>query len=144
LGTSHESRQTAFVIVDAHTDVALELLVGEGDEPWLKLILREGRDRLLERYWLPRLEAGGVGIQVCPLYGAYAPGDGARGRALAQESELRRAAEETAERICLVRAGADLADPRLRLVLSMEGWNRSKAIPARSTTGMSGACARRA
>ena len=109
------------VIIDAHTDVVLELLVGEGGEPSLELILRQGQDRLLERYWLPRLEAGGVGIEICPLYGACAPGDGARGRALAQEAELRRAVEENAERVCLVRTGADLADPRLRLVLSMEG-----------------------
>ena len=109
------------VIIDAHTDMVLELLVGEGEEPSLELILRQGRDRLLERYWLPRLEAGGVGIQICPLYGACAPGDGARGRALAQEAELRRAVEENAERLCLVRTVADLADPRLRLVLSMEG-----------------------
>jgi hypothetical protein len=55
------------VIIDAHTDVVLELLVGEGGEPSLELILRQGEDRLLERYWLPRLEAGGVGIQICPL-----------------------------------------------------------------------------
>lgn len=109
------------VIIDAHTDMVLELLVGEGEEPSLELILRQGQDRLLERYWLPRLEAGGVGIQICPLYGACAPGDGARGRALAQEAELRRAVEENAERLCLVRTVADLADPRLRLVLSMEG-----------------------
>jgi hypothetical protein len=86
-------------IVDAHTDVLLELLVGEGAKPSLELILRRGRDRLLERYWLPRLEAGGVGIQICPLCGACAPGTRARERALAQEAELMRAAEETAERI---------------------------------------------
>jgi membrane dipeptidase len=109
------------VIIDAHTDVLLELLVGEGEAPSLELILRHGEDRLLERYWLPRLAAGGVGIQICPLYGACALGAGARARALAQEAELRRAAEETAERVCVVGAGADLADSRLRLVLSMEG-----------------------
>jgi membrane dipeptidase len=64
---------------------------------------------------------GGVGIQICPLHGACAPGPWAGGRALAQDAELRRAAEETAERVCVARAGADLADPRVRLVLSMEG-----------------------
>jgi hypothetical protein len=96
------------VIVDAHADVVLELLVGEGEEPSLKLILREGRDRLLERYWLPRFEPGGVGIQICPLYGASAPGDGARGRALAQESELRRAAEQ---RRRPQPGGSETADP---------------------------------
>jgi membrane dipeptidase len=109
------------VIVDGHTDVLLELLVGDGEEQSVELVLRRGRERLFERYWLPRLEAGGVGIQICPLYGACAPGAGASERALAQEAELRRAVEENAERVCLVRTGADLADPRLRLILSMEG-----------------------
>jgi membrane dipeptidase len=50
-----------------------------------------------------------------------APGDGAFERALAQEAQLRRAAEENAERVCLVRTRAELADPRLRLVLAIEG-----------------------
>jgi membrane dipeptidase len=109
------------VIVDAHNDVLLELLIGGGEEQSPELILRQGEDRLFERYWLPRLEAGGVGVQICPLYGASAPGDGSRGRALAQEAELRRAVEANAERVCLVRARGELGDPRLRLVLSMEG-----------------------
>jgi membrane dipeptidase len=109
------------VIVDAHNDVLLELLIGGGEEQSPELILRQGEDRLFERYWLPRLEAGGVGVQICPLYGACAPGDGWRGRALAQEAELRRAVEANAERVCLVRTRGELEDPRLRLVLSMEG-----------------------
>jgi hypothetical protein len=78
------------VIVDAQNDVLLELLIGGGEEQSLELILRQDEDRLFERYWLPRLEAGGVGVQICPLHGASAPGDGSRGRALAQEAELRR------------------------------------------------------
>jgi membrane dipeptidase len=106
------------VIVDAHTDVVLELLVGEGDEPSLELVLREGA---LGRSWLPALEAGGVGVQICPLYGACEPGDGAAGRALAQLAELQRSAAEHADRVCLVRTAAELTDPRVRLVLSMEG-----------------------
>jgi hypothetical protein len=61
---------------------------------------------------------------------------------LAQEAELRRAVEESGERVCLVRARADLADPRLRLVLSMEGVEPLEGDPARSRTGMYGVCAR--
>jgi hypothetical protein len=61
------------VIVDAHNDVLLELLVGAGEEPSLELVLPGGRDRLFERYWLPKLEAAGVGVQICPLYGACEP-----------------------------------------------------------------------
>jgi membrane dipeptidase len=109
------------VIVDAHTDVVLELLVGPGEVPTLELFLRHGSEGVFERYWLARLEAAGVGIQVCPLYGACAPGPGARGRALAQEAELRRAVEANAERVCLVRTCEELADSRVRIVLSMEG-----------------------
>jgi len=109
------------VIVDAHTDVLLELVVDPQNEHALELVLRRGRERVFDRYWLPRLQAGGVGIQICPLYGACAPGPGARGRALAQEAEFRCAVEENAGRVCHVRARADLEDSRLRLVLSMEG-----------------------
>jgi membrane dipeptidase len=109
------------VIVDAHTDVILELLVGPGEDPSLGLVLRPGPQGVFERYWLPRLEAADVGIQVCPLYGACAPGPGARERAQAQEAELKRAIEANAERVCLVRARDDLEDPRVGIVLSMEG-----------------------
>jgi membrane dipeptidase len=109
------------VIVDAHTDVVLELLVGPGEEPTLELVLRQGSEGVFERHWLPRLEAAGVGIQVCPLYGACEPGPGARGRALAQEAELSRAIEANAVRVCLVRTREELEDPRVRIVLSMEG-----------------------
>jgi membrane dipeptidase len=108
------------VIVDAHNDVILEL-VGEDE-----LVLREG---LFERYWLPELEASGVGVQICPLYGASQLGPGARERALAQHAELRRAVEANADRVCLVRTASDLEDPRLRLVLAMEGMEPLEGDP---------------
>lgn len=108
------------MIVDAHNDVILQL-VGEDE-----LVLREG---LFERYWLPELEAAGVGVQICPLYGACEPGPGARERALAQHAELRRAAEANADRVCLARTAADLDDPRLRLVLAMEGMEPLEGDP---------------
>jgi hypothetical protein len=110
----------AAVIVDAHNDLLLELVLRDEKRP-LELVLRRGEERLFERYWLPRLEAGGVGVQVCPLYAATAPREEARGRAVAQEAEFRRAVEENAGRVCQVRVRAELDDPRLRLVLSMEG-----------------------
>jgi membrane dipeptidase len=128
LGLASPSNCTS-VIVDAHTDVLLELIVGDGEEPSLELVLRHGRERLFERYWLSKLEAGGVGIQICPLYGACAPGPGASGRALAQQAQLGCAVEENAERVCLVRTGADLADPRVRLILSMEGVEALEGDP---------------
>jgi membrane dipeptidase len=109
------------VIIDAHNDLLLELVMRRGREESFELVLRRGEERLFERYWLPRLEAGGVGVQVCPLYAADAPREEARSRALAQEAEFTRAVEENVDRVCHVRTRAELDDPRLRLVLSMEG-----------------------
>jgi membrane dipeptidase len=104
------------VIVDAHNDVLLEL-----EPESLTLELRRGPERLLDRYWMPQLEAAGVGIQICPLYGACEPGEGARERALAQAAELGAAVEANPERMCRAGTRAELDDPRLRLILSMEG-----------------------
>lgn len=100
------------MVVDAHTDVLLEVAVGEG------LVLRPG---LFERYWLPRLVAGGVVVQICPLYGEGARRNDARARTLAQMAEFGRVIAENAEHVCHVRSRADLEDRRLRLLLSMEG-----------------------
>jgi membrane dipeptidase len=101
------------VIVDAHTDVLLEVV-----DPSLELVLRQGS---FERYWLRRLTAGGVGVQICPLYGEGARRTDARERTLAELAEFTRAVEENAEHVCHVRTRAHLDDARLRLVLSMEG-----------------------
>jgi membrane dipeptidase len=109
------------VIVDAHSDLLLELVVREGEAQTLELVLRRGREGLFGRYWLPRLEAGGVGVQICPLYAASAPRAEARDWASAQEAEFGLAVGENGERVCQVRTRAELDDPRLRLMLSMEG-----------------------
>jgi membrane dipeptidase len=115
------------VIVDAHNDLLLELIFQRNGRP--DLVLRRGPERLFEQYWLPKLEAGGVGVQVCPLYGATAPPGQARAWAVAQEEELRLAVEENADRVCLVTTRASLDDPRLRLVLSMEGVEALEGDP---------------
>jgi membrane dipeptidase len=112
---------TGATIVDAHTDVLLELVVNEREEPSLELVLRRGKAAVFERYWLPRLEAGGVAVQICPLYGEGARRRDPRDRALAQAAEFDRLVAEHAERVCQIWAGADLDDPRLRLILAMEG-----------------------
>jgi microsomal dipeptidase-like Zn-dependent dipeptidase len=109
------------MIVDAHTDVLLELVVEDGGKPSYDLILRCGEAGVFERYWLPRLLAGDVGVQICPLYGEGARRRDARTRTLAQEAEFRRVVERHAENVCLVQRRTDLDDSRLRLVLSMEG-----------------------
>jgi len=56
-----------------------------------------------------------------PLYGACEPGDGARGRAVAQAAALGRAVEANADRACLVCSRSELEDSRLRLLLAMKG-----------------------
>ena len=106
------------VIVDAHNDVLLEVHPA-GDA--LALTLPRGEERRFDRHWLPELEAAGVGVQICPLYGACERREGYRDRALAQARELGAAAAANADRVCLVRPRADLDDRRLRLVLAMEG-----------------------
>jgi len=109
------------VIVDAHNDLLLELVLSRQEGKFGDLVLRTGDERLFDRYWLPRLEAGGVGIQICPLYAAEKEYLRPRERLLAQEAEFRRLVEENEDRVSQVRTRADLDDPRLRLMLSMEG-----------------------
>jgi membrane dipeptidase len=109
------------VLVDAHTDVLLELVVHGDGEKSLELVLRPGDEGVFKRYWLSRLLAGDVGVQICPLYGEGAARGDARERTLAQIAEFDRVVEEHAEHVCRVRTSGDLDDTRLRLVLSMEG-----------------------
>jgi membrane dipeptidase len=103
------------VIVDAHTDILH--LVGENFE----LVLGRGEAGAFQRYWLPTLRAGGVGVQICPLYGEGARRSDARELTLDQVGEFERVVEANAEHVCHVQTRADLDDARLRLVLAMEG-----------------------
>jgi membrane dipeptidase len=64
---------------------------------------------------------GNVGVQICPLYGEGAGRSDARERTLAQVAEFRRVVEENSEQVCQVRTSAELDDPRLQLLLAMEG-----------------------
>ncbi len=118
------------MIVDAHNDLLLELVLSREEGKFGDLVLRTGDERLFDRYWLPRLEAGGVGIQVCPLYAAEKEYAQPRERLLAQEAEFLRLLDENADRVSPVRTRADLDDPRLRLMLSMEGVEGLEGDPA--------------
>ena len=112
------------VIVDAHTDVLH--FVGENFE----LVLRRGEAGAFQRYWLPTLRAGGVGVQICPLYGEGARRSDARELTLDQVGEFERVVEANAEHVCHVQTRADLDDARLRLVLAMEGAEPLEGDPA--------------
>lgn len=118
------------MIVDAHNDLLLELVLSREEGKIGDLVLRHGDERLFDRYWLPRLEAGGVGIQICPLYAAEKKYERPSARVLAQEAEFRRALEENSDRVCQVRVRDELHDPRLRLMLSMEGVEALEGDPS--------------
>ena len=100
------------MIVDAHNDLLLEL------------VHRRTEERPFERHWLPKLEAGGVGLQVCPLYAEVEEGsERALAEVLAQTTAFRRAVTECPDRVAWVRSRADLdaLDGRIGLMLSLEG-----------------------
>jgi membrane dipeptidase len=100
------------VIVDAHNDLLMEL------------VHRRGEERPFERHWLPKLEAGGVGLQVCALFADVERGpERALAEALALTTAFRRAVRECPDRVAAVRGRADLdgLDGRIGLLLSLEG-----------------------
>ena len=95
------------MIVDAHNDLLMEL------------VHRRAEERPFERHWLPLLDRGGVGVQVCPIYtvGEEVPlREGIRAA-----TAFHRALAEHPDRLVQVRTAADLDDERLRLMLSLEG-----------------------
>ena len=118
------------MIVDAHNDLLLELVLSREEGKFGDLVLRTGDERLFDRYWLPRLEAGGVGIQICPLYAAEKGVRAAARAAPGARGRVPRLLDENADRVCQVRTRADLDDPRLRLMLSMEGVEGLEGDPA--------------
>lgn len=101
------------MLVDAHNDLLLELVV------------RRDEDAPFARYWLEQLRAGGVALQICPLYSADVPAAEARAVALAQVAEFDRALAENRDDVFPVRTRADLErvgrDGRIGLMLSLEG-----------------------
>ena len=101
------------MIADAHVDILLELAHREH---------RLGETGVFARTWLPLLEAGGVGLQVCPVFVdlEYQP-EGSLREALRQVTALHRAAREQPDRVAIVRTRADLDDDRIKLLLALEG-----------------------
>jgi membrane dipeptidase len=106
------------MIVDAHNDLVLEL------------VLRREEEQPFARHWLPKLEAGGVALQVCPLYAADKEGDERRSTALAQVEALERAVAENGSHVRQVRRRPDLDGDGIGLVLSLEGVEMLLGDPA--------------
>jgi membrane dipeptidase len=96
------------VIADAHNDLLLEL------------VLRRDETNPFAAHWLPKLQAGGVHLQVCALFTGHEAG--APQRADDVLAAFRRVLEENADDVYQVRSLEDLgANGRIGLVLSMEG-----------------------
>jgi membrane dipeptidase len=105
------------VIADAHVDLLLELAHRE---------LRHGERGSFGQTWLPLLEAGGVGLQVCPIFVELErQPEGTLREALGQATCLLRAIAEHPDRVCSVRTRGDLdaveRGERIGLMLSLEG-----------------------
>ena len=105
------------MIADAHVDILLELAHREH---------RLGETDVFARTWLPLLEAGGVGLQVCPVFVdlEYQP-EGSLREALRQVTALQHALAESPDRLVAVRTRADLdaveRGERIGLLLALEG-----------------------
>ncbi len=105
------------MIADAHTDLLMELAHRQH---------RLGESDVFARTWLPLFEAGGVGLQVCPIFVPleHQP-EGTLRHALGQATSFHAAARENPERVCVVRTRGDLdaveRGERIGLVLALEG-----------------------
>ena len=105
------------MIADAHVDLLMELASRER---------RLGETGVFEETWLPLLERGGVGLQVCPVYvDVVVQPEGALREALSMVASFHRAIAENSDRVIQVSSAADLdavvAGDRLGLMLSLEG-----------------------
>ena len=105
------------MIADAHVDILLELAYREH---------RLGETNVFARTWLPLLEAGDVGLQVCPVFVdlEHQP-EGSLREALRQVTALQHALRENGDRLVGVRSQADLdaveRGERIGLMLALEG-----------------------
>ena len=105
------------MIADAHVDLLLELAHREH---------RLGETEVFARTWLPLLQAGGVGLQVCPVFvDLELQPEGSLRAALRQVTALQHAVRDSPDRLIAVRTAADLAaverGERIGLVLALEG-----------------------
>ena len=105
------------MIADAHVDLLMELAYRER---------RLGESGVFATTWLPLLERGGVGLQVCPIYvDVSVQPEGALREALSLAASFHRAIRENADRVVQVSAAGDLAPveagERIGLLLSLEG-----------------------
>src|SRR5262245_26598388 len=106
------------VVVDAHNDLPVLLLLRNRELGEL------GAARYWGERWVPEARAGGVDVQVLPIYVAPEMAEASLRSTLLQLEALEREAAQTPE-VALCRKGAEidaaLADGRIALLLALEG-----------------------
>lgn len=113
------------MLADAHSDLLLEVAWRED----------EGEENPFAEHWLPVLERGRVGLQVCPVFVEleYLP-DAATRVALRHVAAFHRALRLNAGRVRSVCARADVDGEGIGLMLSLEGveplGNRPELVEA--------------
>ena len=105
------------MIADAHVDLLMEVAYRER---------RLGERDVFAATWLPLLEQGGVGLQVCPVYvDLVVQPEGSLREALSLVASFHRALAENPGRIVQVERADDLdaveSGERIGLLLSLEG-----------------------
>ena len=105
------------MIADAHVDLLLELAYREH---------RAGERGVFAATWLPLLRAGGVALQVCPVFVELdRQPEGSLREALGQAMSFRRAVSENEPDVLAVRTREDVAAAarggKVGLMLSLEG-----------------------
>lgn len=105
------------MIADAHVDLLMEVAHRER---------RLGEEDVFASTWLPLLERGGVGLQVCPIYvDVSVQPEGALREALSMVASFHRALRENGDRVVQVSGAADLdaveRGERIGLLLALEG-----------------------
>jgi membrane dipeptidase len=102
------------LLADAHNDLLMEL------------VLRRGEESPFARWWLPPLRAGGVRLQITPIYTEVEPPrETVLHRAIAQIAAFHRALRENPDDARSITRAGDVVpladDARIGLLLSIEG-----------------------
>ncbi len=106
------------VVVDAHNDLPVLLLMRN------RSLGPQGVERYWSEVWVPEARAGGLNVQVLPIYVAPSAAESALRVTLLQLEALEHEAARTPE-VALCRSGAEidaaLADGRIALLPALEG-----------------------
>ena len=106
------------VVVDSHNDLPVLLLMRERE------FGADGSDAYWRDHWVPEVRAGGVDVQVLPIYNFPSDAEASLRKTLLQIETIEREAAKTPD-VALCRSGAEidaaLAEGRIALLLALEG-----------------------